>query len=319
MAVANLALAASLIGCGGATAPSSVPSTAPPMATSSATASAPASATPSAAATTSPGQPTTASPGPTATLAPALNGLRVTFSSGDLTLGGMIWKPAGSGPFRAVLWNHGSEEGPGLEGSNPLLGPVFAAQDYVFFMPMRRGQGTSEGTWIVDATNAVAPADQPALIAQLHTTEQLGDQLAGLAYLRTLPYVDASQIAVAGWSYGGIQTVLGAGDVSAGYLAAVAFTPAAQAWAGNDGLQDAMITAATAAEIPFLFIQAQNDYSLVPTQALTDAIVDDGGTATRSIYPAFGETTQDGHELAVRGADIWGAEVFDFLSATFGE
>jgi hypothetical protein len=47
--------------------------------------------------------------------------------------------------------------------------------------------------------------------------------------------------------------------------------------------------------------------------------VDDGGTATRSIYPAFGETTQDGHEFAVRGAAIWGAEVFDFLSASFGE
>jgi dienelactone hydrolase len=231
----------------------------------------------------------------------------------------MIWKPAGSGPFRAVLWNHGSEKGPGLDGSNPLLGPVFAGQGYVFFMPMRRGQGTSEGTWIVDATNAAPPAERPALIARLHTTEQLADQLAGLAYLRAQPYVDASQVAVAGWSYGGIQTVLGAGDAEAGYVAAVAFTPASQAWDGNDDLQDAMLSAAAAADVPFLFIQAENDYSLVPTQALTDAIVDDGGTATRSIYPAFGATAQDGHEFAVRGSDIWGVEVFDFLDAAFGE
>ncbi|HUG31177.1 MAG TPA: prolyl oligopeptidase family serine peptidase [Candidatus Limnocylindria bacterium] len=249
--------------------------------------------------------------------APALNGRRISFENGDLALGGMLWKPAGNGPFPSILWNHGSELGPGVAGSNPLLGPVFAAEGYVFFMPFRRGQGTSEGTWIVDATNAAAPADQPALIAQLHATEQLSDQLAGLAFLRNLAYVDGARIAVAGWSYGGIQTVLGAGE-SAGYRAAVAFTPASQAWAGNTDLQSTMMEAATGAEIPFLFIQADNDYSLVPTQELTDAIEAAGGTATRSIYPAFGTTNQDGHEFAVRGSADWGAEVFAFLTAAFG-
>lgn len=247
--------------------------------------------------------------------APALTGERITFENGDLTLGGMLWKPAGDGPFRAVLWNHGSEKGPGIDGSNPLLGPVFAAEGYVFFMPFRRGQGTSEGTWIVDATDAAAPADRPAVIARLHATEQLSDQLAGLAYLRSLAYVDDATIVVAGWSYGGIQTVLGAGDASAGYRAAVAFTPASQAWAGNTDLQAAMTEAATGAEIPFLFIQAENDYSLVPTEALRDAIGEAGGVVTRSIYPAFGTTTQDGHEFAVRGSAIWGDEVFRFLAA----
>lgn len=251
--------------------------------------------------------------------APALNGERITFENDGLTLGGMLWKPAGDGPFRAVLWNHGSEKGPGVDGSNPLLGPVFAEQGYVFFMPFRRGQGTSEGTWIVDATNAAEPPAQGKVIAELHTTSQLSDQLAGLAYLRGLDYVDDTRVAVAGWSYGGIQTVLGAGEASAGYVAAVAFTPASQAWAGNPDLQKAMLTAGLGASIPFLFIQAENDYSLVPTEALTDAIEDGGGDATRSIYPAFGATNQDGHEFAVRGSDIWGDEVFAFLAAAFGE
>lgn len=286
--------------------------------------------TPSAAATARPSsQPASAAPPATtvaptvaataaATSSPALSGLRITFQNGDLTLGGMLWKPAGNGPFPAILWNHGSEQGPGVDGSNPLLGPVFAEAGYVFFMPMRRGQGTSEGTWIVDATNAAAPADRPALITRLHTTEQLSDQLAGLAYLRSLEYVDDAKVAAAGWSYGGIQTVLGAGDATAGYVAAVAFTPASQSWAGNPDLQSAMLGAAKAATIPFLFIQAENDYSLVPTRALTDAIKSDGGTATRSIYPAFGTTNQDGHEFAVRGSDVWGAEVLAFLADALG-
>jgi dipeptidyl aminopeptidase/acylaminoacyl peptidase len=38
----------------------------------------------------------------------------------------------------------------------------------------------------------------------------LDDQLAGLAYAKQLAFVDTNRIAVAGWSYGGIQTLLSA-------------------------------------------------------------------------------------------------------------
>src|SRR5258708_1746972 len=37
----------------------------------------------------------------------------IEFRSGDLDLKGFIWKPAGAGPFPAILWNHGSEKSPG--------------------------------------------------------------------------------------------------------------------------------------------------------------------------------------------------------------
>jgi carboxymethylenebutenolidase len=244
---------------------------------------------------------------------------RVAWENDGLALGGLLWKPAGPGPFPAVIWNHGSEKLPGAAQSNPLAAAALMSRGYVVLMPMRRGQGFAEGTWIVDATNAVPAAERPKLVTELHKTQQLSDQFVGLAYLRGLPYVDGARVAVAGWSYGGIQTVLGAGNPSAGYVAAVVFAPASQSWKDNGDLQTALLDAAKAATIPFLFVQAENDYSLVPTQALTDAIVADGGKATRSIYPAFGATAQDGHEFAVRGSDIWGTEVFAFLAAAFGE
>ncbi|MES1259820.1 MAG: hypothetical protein ABUL71_04430, partial [Gemmatimonadota bacterium] len=38
---------------------------------------------------------------------------RVTFQSGDLKLVGFLFKPAGNGPFPAIVWNHGSEKNPG--------------------------------------------------------------------------------------------------------------------------------------------------------------------------------------------------------------
>lgn len=35
----------------------------------------------------------------------------VSFPSGDKMLHGLLYKPAGSGPFRTVLYNHGSAPG----------------------------------------------------------------------------------------------------------------------------------------------------------------------------------------------------------------
>jgi hypothetical protein len=46
----------------------------------------------------------------------------VTFRSGELLLHGFVYKPEGDGPFRSVLWNHGSERRPGWL---PQLGPLF--------------------------------------------------------------------------------------------------------------------------------------------------------------------------------------------------
>ena len=36
----------------------------------------------------------------------------ITFTSGELAPKGFIWKPAGPGPFPAIVWNHGSESFP---------------------------------------------------------------------------------------------------------------------------------------------------------------------------------------------------------------
>ena len=36
----------------------------------------------------------------------------VVFPSGSLQLHGFLWRPAGQGPFAAILWNHGSEKRP---------------------------------------------------------------------------------------------------------------------------------------------------------------------------------------------------------------
>src|SRR5689334_11525885 len=85
----------------------------------------------------------------------------VSFSAGELTLKGFLWKPPGAGPFPAILWNHGSEK---LPGSVDSVAPFFVTHGYVFFVPHRRGQGRSPGRYIMDQLNA---AGSPAQRSQM--------------------------------------------------------------------------------------------------------------------------------------------------------
>ena len=72
--------------------------------------------------------------------------------SGGLTLRALLWRPRGSGPFPAVMFNHGSYTNrDSLEPDQSALGPVFAGHGYVFLFLFRRGvglsadQGTADG------------------------------------------------------------------------------------------------------------------------------------------------------------------------------
>jgi carboxymethylenebutenolidase len=103
------------------------------------------------------------------------------------------------------------------------------------------------------------------MTVQLLETEQLDDQLAGLAYLKQLPFVDRDRIAVAGCSYGGIQTLLGAERI-AGYKAAISISPAALSWDGNPFLQKRLIQSVRGINIPVLLLQPARDASLEPNR-----------------------------------------------------
>jgi carboxymethylenebutenolidase len=142
---------------------------------------------------------------------------------------------------------------------------------------------------------------------------QVGDQLAGLNFLRSLPYVDTGRIAVAGCSYGGIQTLLGA-EANPGYRAAIDFAGAAQSWAGNPLLQQRLIRAVQGITIPVFLLQAENDYDLAPSRVLGSELARQGKTQQMLIYPPYGATREDGHGgFCARGGDVWGPDVFAFL------
>jgi dienelactone hydrolase len=188
----------------------------------------------------------------------------IAFKSGDLELKGFVWKPSGDGPFPALLWNHGSEKSPG---SIDTVAPYFVNKGYVFFVPHRRGQGRSPGPYIMDELNMAGSrlsGERGRREIELHEMH-LEDQLAALKYLQSLSYLDKNRIAVMGFSFGGIQTML-AVERGPGYRVAVNCSGAAESWKGSSSLRSRLTTAASKATMPVFFLQAENDHDLTPNR-----------------------------------------------------
>jgi dienelactone hydrolase len=199
------------------------------------------------------------------------------------------------------------------------LGPVFIRHGWVFFAPYRRGQGLSAqaGPYIGDeiekARREGGIRAGAATLVRLLATDHLDDQLAGLAWLRTQPFVDSKRVAVAGNSFGGIETVFGA--ERADYCAAVDSAGGAESWDLAPQLQAAMTRAVENARAPIFFFQAANDWNLAPTETLSNAMKRAGKPFASKIFPAYGKSHQDGHTFGYFGSAVWERDVFAFLDA----
>src|SRR6266566_9602944 len=125
------------------------------------------------------------------------NPQEVVFPSVGRQLHGFLWKPEGSGPFRAIVWNHGSEK---LPGSQPALANFYTAHSYVFFVPHRRGQGRSPGNYIQDLVAQTPPGERARRMVELQQAAVV-DVIAGLNYLKSRPFVDPARIAPGAMSW----------------------------------------------------------------------------------------------------------------------
>jgi dipeptidyl aminopeptidase/acylaminoacyl peptidase len=141
----------------------------------------------------------------------------------------------------------------------------------------------------------------------------LTDQLAALKWYRQQPFVDAEQIFVIGSSLGGIQALLIAAETSQ-IKASVSFAAAALSWSDSAPLRESMLSAASAAKVPIMFIQAENDADTTPSRALAATMAAAGKPHRLKIFPKFGETTQDGHNFGYFGSQVWEQDLFDFFN-----
>ncbi|MDQ6828467.1 MAG: alpha/beta fold hydrolase [Gemmatimonadota bacterium] len=248
----------------------------------------------------------------------AINKQRVTYKSGDLTLVGFVYKPAGAGPFPTVIWNHGSEQNPGGGPQFDSVAAVFLPAGYALFAPTRRGHGESEGKYIRDALAQVMQSSGREAFQRetvhLLETEQLDDQLAGLAYAKHLVFVDTNRLVVAGCSYGGIQTLLGA-ERGVGYKAAISISPAALSWEGVPPLRDRLVKAVAKITVPVFLIQPPKDASLEPSRVIGAEFKRLGKQYTGKIYPETGPEDEQTHCFGgAKGMHVWASDARAFLA-----
>ncbi len=201
--------------------------------------------------------------------------------------------------------------------ASTAMGPLYAAKGWVFFMPYRRGQGLSAdagpyiGDLIDQAEKSGGASNAEKAMIRLLTQDHLSDQQAALTWLKNQTFVQKDRIAVAGQSFGGIETVLGAEQYR--YCAAVDASGGAMSWDGAPELQTLLEQSARNSKAPMFFFQAENDFTLAPSKELYQQMLAAGKIAEIKIYPAYGKTNFDGHSLTWLGASIWFSDVFAFI------
>jgi carboxymethylenebutenolidase len=249
----------------------------------------------------------------------------VEVSSGKLCLKAFLWTPAGSGPFPAVLFCHGSgstdpaHTGPfAITPAAEKLGPIFVKHGYAFLYLFRRGQGLSadQGPFMQDILKREETAKgkeaRQHLQFVLLTTEHLNDVTAGLSFLKSFPGIDAHRVAVVGHSFGGQLTLLAA-ERDSTIRAAVAFAAGAQSWESWPELRERLLTAVQETTVPVMLIHAANDYSTAPGKAMADELAKCAKPHVLKIYPPVGRTSDDGHNFVYTAVDLWEDDVFKFL------
>ena len=249
----------------------------------------------------------------------------VDVQSGALHLKAYLWKPAGAGPFPAVLFNHGSgaedaqhTAGQTMAEAAANLAPVFLKHGYAFFYLCRRGQGLSadQAPFMQDLLKREEATKGKAARQHLHyvlvTGEQLDDSLAGLRFLKTAPGIDPRRIAVVGHSFGGVITLL-SGERDQTTRAEVTFGAGANSWKLSQELRARVFTAIGKTSAPMMLIHAANDYDTTPGTAIAAELERLHKPHVLKIYPTLGKSTDDGHNLLYLAMPEWEPDVFQFL------
>jgi dienelactone hydrolase len=185
-------------------------------------------------------------------------------------------KPVPGGHFATLIYVHGSGETP-KEACRMIK--FFLERKFLVFTPLLRGTRAKNGAFEnsgITLDQFLAPRQEQWLTAHPaehkvptdvtedfkidFVAEEVAEVKAALAYVATLPQVDATRIAISGHSFGGSTTLLAASEALAPQPAvAVDLSGAVLSWGNSPRWEQRLGSAAKLHRIPILFTQTVNE------------------------------------------------------------
>ena len=236
---------------------------------------------------------------------------RALFLSGEHTLQGFIYKPAGTGPYPAIVYNQASTDSPGATITEPFAGlaKLFTSRGYVFFVPGRHALSDSE------SDKKLNKADRLTRTHEKHAA----NIAAAVKWLSTQADVDESRITIMGDAPGGGSSLY-ALEYDLPINAMIVFSPGIQVIRESEPQRSRLQNIVRSAKVPIFLIQVQNDASHLPAEVLGPVLEEKSGLNRVKIFPSYGESSNEAQRFAVEGTLVWQRDVFSFLqqtSATF--
>ena len=239
----------------------------------------------------------------------------------NLAMQATVYRPAGKGPFKLAVINHGSNEDSGQrEGMSmpefPALTDWLVKRGYVVVIPERPGHGATGGPYIESQGSCGFP---DYVKAGLGTAKSI---TVTIDFMTKQPFIKRTGVLVVGNSAGGWGALALASQNPAQVSAIVNF---AGGRGGRNHNQpdhncaaDRLVAAAAAfgktSRLPTLWLYAENDTYFAPalSRQLADAFVRAGGKAEYHLLPAVGV---EGHALiqAVGKDASWSPVLAAFL------
>lgn len=220
-----------------------------------------------------------------------------------------------------VVINHGTAESTRMAVSMPVyywLSRWFVERGFVVVLPQRRGHGATGGV-LSEAIGNCANPDH------FQSGQVAADDISAVVdYFRTQPFVDASEVVVAGVSTGGWASLAYASRNPKGVRAVVNFSGGRGGHAG--GMANAVCGAkrliesarrfGEKARVPTLWLYSDNDSYFGPdlARSMAKAWTSGGGQAQLHVLGAYGS---EGHNIADdrAGWELWGGDLAAFLTA----
>ena len=232
----------------------------------------------------------------------------------------VIYKPAGRGPFPALMFNHGSTgngDNPALFTStytSAALASFFTAKGWLVAFPQRRGRGKSDGLYDegFEINRSGYSCDPQLSLPGLERA--LSDLDAAYSYLANRPDVDNNRLLIGGQSRGGIVSSVYAGTRPTRFVGVVNFVGG---WVGDGCPRAAAVntlsfTRAAAFARPMLWLYGENDpfYKISHSKGSFDAFIQAGGKGEFKVFDAG--SGRDGHGI-VSQPDLWRSAMDDYL------